>query len=110
MRRISIRRLMVFIAIVALASAIAITFKRSREYRVLAELNAALEAENIALTNMGKAAGDSHRVATGNLFATYYRSLKGKYEQAARYPWSQPEPDPPKPHPPASAILKGTPR
>ena len=109
MRRITIRRLMVCIALVALASAIAITFKRSREYRVLAEMNAALERESVALASLGKVNGDSHRVATGNQLAAYYRALMIKYEQAARSPWSHVEPDPPKPHPPATAILKGTP-
>jgi hypothetical protein len=109
MRRISIRTLMVLIAIIAIATTLMLMLKRSRDYRVLAEMNAALERESVALASLGKVNGDSHRVATGNQLAAYHRALWIKYEQAARSPWSHVEPDPPRPHPPATAILKGAP-
>jgi hypothetical protein len=100
MRRISIRMLMVLVAIAGLAMAGAIMVRRSTEFRALAEEQADAEMMSMSYADDARGeGGDSQRVARGEQMAAYHRELRAKYERAARYPWLPVEPDPPEPEP-----------
>jgi hypothetical protein len=99
--RLTVRRLMAAIAVVALALGLATMLKRSADFRALAAEQADAEAMSLSYADEARGAnGDRQRVARGEQMAAYHRALRIKYEYAARYPWITPEPDPPIPEPP----------
>jgi hypothetical protein len=92
---------MAIVAIVGLALAVADMVRRSNEFRELAEEQA--DAEQMSQSYADEARGehgDRQRVARGEQMAMYHKALRIKFERAARYPWTTPEPDPPDPDPP----------
>jgi hypothetical protein len=98
--RITVRRLMVLIALASLAMAVAIMVKRSAEFRAIAAEQADAEQMSHAYADDARGEdGDRQRVARGEQMAGYHRELRIKYEQAAWYPWLPVDPDPPIPEP-----------
>jgi hypothetical protein len=96
--RFTVRLLMAVVAIVALATAVAVLASRSNQFRALAEEQAEAEATSLAYADDARGRDeDPQRVARGEQMAAYHKSLKLKYERAARYPWLPVEPDPPMP-------------
>jgi hypothetical protein len=99
--RMTVRRVMAFVAVFAVALAVAVMLRRSGEFRALAEDQA--DSEQLSLSYADEARGpngDRQRVARGEQMAAFHRALRAKYERAARYPWLPVEPDPPVPDPP----------
>jgi hypothetical protein len=99
--RLTVRRLMVGVAIIGLVLAMAVMVRRSGEFREMAEQQAEYEAGSLAYADDARGErGDPQRVVRGEQMAAYHRALKAKYARLARYPWLPVEPDPPEPDPP----------
>jgi len=99
--RLTVRRLMILVVLVALALTWPILARRSSQFEALARDQA--EAEALSLSDADDARGrdgDPQRVARGEQMAAYHRALKLRYLRAARYPWITPDPAAPVPDPP----------
>jgi hypothetical protein len=96
--RFTVRRLMVAVAVVALALFLAVMLRRSYEYRERALENAEAEQLSMSYADEGRGEhGDPQRVARGKQMAAYHRALRIKYESACWSPWTTFAPDPPEP-------------
>jgi hypothetical protein len=92
---------MALVALAAIALGVAVMALRSQEFRAMAEEQADAEELSLSYADEGRGEhGDPQRVARGEQMAAYHKALRIKYERAARYPWTTPEPDPPVPEPP----------
>jgi hypothetical protein len=105
--RFTVGRLMMVVAILAVGLWFGLTWKRSADYRRLAEFYAHQEgvanvrAGNVekGLTTLPGYSDDERRrfVASGHRVAAHFASLKRKYHRAARIPWLPIPADPPAP-------------
>jgi hypothetical protein len=93
--KLTVRRLMVLVAIVAFGL---VTFRRVAYLRERAEYHAWNESGSMAYTDDARGpAGDTQRVERGELLAAYHARMRQKYERAIFFPWLPIEPDPPEP-------------
>lgn len=96
--RVTVRRLMVGVAVTALALAADQVRRRRADYLGRAAINA--DAEQMSRAYADDARGphcDPQRVERGDALAAYHAALRLKYERAARRPWLPVAPDPPEP-------------
>src|SRR5258708_3462243 len=94
--RLTIRRLLLVLAIIGLVLATVVMVRRSGEFREMAEQQADYEAGSLAYADDARGeGGDPQRVVRGEQMAAYHRALKAKYARLARYPWLPVEPGPP---------------
>ena len=99
--RLTVRRLMVAVAIVAVVIGIVTELDRRRErYTRLARQHSVVRDELhkflVVVPPSGSLEFFGDRRAIAELVG-YHGRLKAKYEEAARHPWLPVEPDPPEP-------------
>ena len=96
--RITIRKLMILIAVVAVIVFGFVLRKKSYDYQALAERHDEISWHFASIDEASMASSahlpiTSHRIEA----AAYHQRMKAKYERAARYPWLPVAPDPPEP-------------
>ena len=95
--RMTIRRWMVAVGVVALTVTSVRLRERSLAYRRQAEHHAWLAASSdFVVVDMGGMYGDNYGRLSKRGIA-YHAAMARKYRQAARNPWLPVEPDPPEP-------------
>jgi hypothetical protein len=105
--RLTVSRMMLAIAIFAIALNVGLSYRRSGDYRLQAQfyawkgeaaLNRAKYVESGAALLDGYTAEEKRRmVDQARRFAAYSSRMKSKYERAVYFPWLPVEPDPPPP-------------
>jgi hypothetical protein len=89
--RLTVRRLMILVALGALASYAAYLVRRSEAFRAEADRHRLAWVSPVAWLSL------IDRDTRVPAKADYHHAMKWKYERAARYPWLPVEPDPPEP-------------
>ena len=96
--RMTTRRWMVAVAILAVTISVERTRRRWTFYREQAASHAASEAVCQGYADAFRGvSGEEDRVEQGDTLATYHALLRRKYEHAAAHPWESVPPDPPEP-------------
>ncbi len=103
--RMTTRRWMVGVAVVALAMGAEKLRRLSRTYAFLAACHAGARTSQVEFVRDCDGFDTSDREAVAEMIAQFRRhipwhaALARKYQHAARYPWLPVEPDPPMPEP-----------
>jgi hypothetical protein len=106
--RFTVRRMMVAVAIVAVATAMGVTlYRRSQRFRGiaaafvlkedLATVVPSVSPDEVRETYRPGASYWEVRVVAKPKNAAYYTQMRMKYERYSRYPWLLVTPDPPEP-------------
>jgi hypothetical protein len=98
--RITVRKLMIVVLIVALSIGLGKLYIRRQTYlKIAAEHKAAAEAiDNLGTSHFYK------YIIYIDAVREWHKEMQGKYEEAARYPWLAVEPDPPPPQKPGHTL------
>jgi hypothetical protein len=94
--RLSIRRMMIVVAIVAACFWGSASIRRRGRFSDMARIWGNTEAA-LCETAQGSVPGPHGDPAYNRVLAEYSGKMRMKYERAARYPWLPVEPDPPEP-------------
>ena len=95
--RMTTRRWMVAVAVVAVACAATIALmERSRRFAHIARHHAGALP---VISYVDIVSGDETRLSWGRCVTSWHAQMAKKYQYAARYPWLPVEPDPPRPEP-----------
>src|SRR3954451_14919639 len=93
--RMTTRRWMIAVAVVALACAATIALmERSRRFARIARDHA---GAGPVISYVHIVSGDETRLSWGRRVKSWHAEMAKKYQYAARYPWLLVEPDPPPP-------------
>ena len=99
--RLTVRGMMVAVAVVAVALSLIVLKRRSDGYRSLAGYHA---ARAMAESGTGPAESGFARIWTQQ--GEWHKRMREKYERAASRPWMPVEPDPPEPNSPSPTFLR----